>query len=807
MAGEQGREGPDEGITRRRFVQGCVVVATGAAVGSTLSSFLGIRSPIEVAPPPSATEASAVCSVCSVGCGLMSVGSGGKAFPPVGDPQSSSTSGMVCTRGALPPASVWPSTIQTPLQRRWDVEKGTRPELDHFEPIPWEDALALVAQNLLDVSRDDPSNACCIVGSGVPMEDAYLAAKVFKGALGSSSLDTVESLHSRVSDRVLMDQLGEVASPTCLNDIGLADLIVVVGEDLANTHPVVYARVAEAVANRGADLVVIDPRLTDTASRIRSTHVPVRAGGEVALINAIGNILVHELEVAPKPWALANSLNALSYAEFLKLYSPVYNENERVDAQHLVDLCDGPSGWVVGLGNRDAAGFLKSFDVPTITGVDADTVRDLARRWNLARSVLTIWSSHLAGNGDGGSAVSTILNLHMLSGQMGRPGAGPMALQAYAGGRGSMEAGASPLTLPGSYLAGVEPSPALVETWGATMADNASRLAPGAGALEFLARAKTGERMVLLLLGGGVSAQLPDTGGLVAPALSSPTAFVVSTAARLDDPDVAYANLVLPRVSWYEREAHYVSSERKVTRCLPSLAPLAGSRTEMVVLADLGSRFVGGPDFDFPTATVAIDELRRATEGAPADISSLPLGDELTDVRGMQWPVPDLDTSLSGGTPRRHQDGGGTPGFPTPTGKALTLPQEHPGLRRPPSPDYPMTAIMGLDGKTWWDGTMYAPQGGDVERSRRVEPAYLEMTSEDALELGIVEGSLARVTSAAGSLDLPVRLAPGGSVKGHVFLPWGVDKAVQTLAPSIPLDGDGVPPWSTFQVRVEPVVL
>ncbi|NIP34656.1 MAG: hypothetical protein GWN18_06910, partial [Thermoplasmata archaeon] len=66
---------------------------------------------------------------------------------------------MVCTRGALPPASVWPSTLQTPLQRRWDVEKGTRPELDHFEPIPWEDALAMVAQNLLDVSRDDPSNA------------------------------------------------------------------------------------------------------------------------------------------------------------------------------------------------------------------------------------------------------------------------------------------------------------------------------------------------------------------------------------------------------------------------------------------------------------------------------------------------------------------------------------------------------------------------------------------------------------------------------------------------------------------------
>jgi predicted molibdopterin-dependent oxidoreductase YjgC len=227
----------------------------------------------------------------------------------------------------------------------------------------------------------------------------------------------------------------------------------------------------------------------------------------------------------------------------------------------------------------------------------------------------------------------------------------------------------------------------------------------------------------------------------------------------------------------------------------------------MEVMADLGSRFVGGPDFDIPSPTVAMDELRRATTGAPADISSLPLGADLTESRGMQWPVPDLQTALSGGTPRRHMGQDGGTGFPTPTGKALLLPQEHPGLRRSPDPSFPMTAIASLEGTTWWDGLQYAPWGGGVVRPRELEGAYIEVSPEDASGLGLAEGSLALVTSKAGEMELPVRVGPSGMAQGHVFLAWGADREVQVLAPSLPLDGDGVSPWSTFSVRVEPVLL
>jgi anaerobic selenocysteine-containing dehydrogenase len=603
----------------------------------------------------------------------------------------------------------------------------------------------------------------------------------------------------------MMEQLGAIGPPCSYDDIALADIIVIVGEDLATTHPVLYAHVVEAVTSRGATLVVVDPRVTATSLRTRSVHVPVRAGGEVALFNSIAHVLVHELEVSPSQWAVSNTLNAAAQAEYVTLYDPEYDVNERIDAVHLKELCDGPAEWVDSLGNRDANGFLKSFDVPTITGLDPDIVRDLAKRWNAAGRVMTIWSSRIGGAGDGGAAVSSILGLHLLTGQMGRPGTGVLGLHATASGRGAVDSGATPLTLPGGYPAGTDTAPgSLAEAWGAEFAEEANRLPPGLGLVDLMRQAARGDPYLLLLLGGSVTEQVPDRVNLVEPALR--TATVVSTAAHLEDPDVAWADLVLPRLSWYEREGHYVSSERRIERSLPSLAPLEGPRTELEVLNEVGSRMVSGPLFASTTPLLVMDEFRTAAKGAPVDLSHLPLGDDLTESRGIQWPVPTERSASLKGSARRHmgQDGLG-PGFPTETGKAVILPREHPGLRMATSPDYPLTAVVGIDPATWWDGRFYQPSVGNVIRHATLEPAYVEVVQEDAEALGLAEGDTALVTSAQGHIELPVRYAEEGTAAGHVFLPWGCDARTQSLSPSFPLDRNGVPPWTSFPVRVEPV--
>ena len=273
-------------ITRRRFVHVCVVGATAAAVGSTIASIVDLRPEYEAEAPPSSREGSAVCPVCSVGCGLRSITSKGVPFPSRGDPQSSATTGMVCTRGTFLPVAAWPATITTPLERLSPTSKGTEPTMDQFKAVTWDEAVKDVGSRLVEVGRvfGGPARGC-ILGGNVPVEDAYIAAKLFKVALSSPSIDSVESLHSRASERAYLEQLGAIGPPVSYADVGLADLIVVVGEDLATTHPVLYSQVVEAVVSRGATLVVIDPRVTATVLRTRTVHLPVNAGTELVLLS------------------------------------------------------------------------------------------------------------------------------------------------------------------------------------------------------------------------------------------------------------------------------------------------------------------------------------------------------------------------------------------------------------------------------------------------------------------------------------------------------------------------------------------
>ncbi len=243
-----------------------------------------------------------------------------------------------------------------------------------------------------------------------------------------------------------------------------------------------------------------------------------------------------------------------------------------------------------------------------------------------------------------------------------------------------------------------------------------------------------------------------------------------------------------------------------VARSLPSLEALEGTRPEWLVLSQIGRGMVNAPLFEFDSSTQVMEEVRRATEDAPADMQALLLGDTLTESRGVQWPVVTERSAEQGGTARRYmgQDGLG-PGFPTDDGMATIIPREDPTMRRSSSPDYPMTAIMSLDGATWWDGQLFLSHGGDVMRPREVEPAYIELTRDDAAALLLTEGANALVTSIQGSMTLPVRYAQDGTAPAHVFMPWGADAKVQVLSPSFPLDENGVPPWSAFPVRVEMV--
>jgi ferredoxin-nitrate reductase len=811
VSGEQSREpspddAPEEGLTRRRFVQLCVAGATVAAAGSTLTAILG--KPSEVLGPagPEAHESVAACPVCSVGCGLLAVSAGDALRPSSGDPLSTATKGMECARGAFPPAREWPATLAQPLARISELTKGSPAQESHFRTVAWDEALDDLAGRIVEAGqvfgRGAPS---CLIDGGVPLEDCYVAARLWKGHLGSGSIDSVESLHTRAAEVAYTEQLGAPGPPTCHADLSLADLIVVIGEDIASTHPVLYSRVVEAVAG-GAQLVVIDPRVTQTALRTNCLHLPLKAGGEVAFLNSVAFVIANELGAVPEAWTSAHVQNVGVYKEFVKLYDPTYDANGLIDPLTLTGASETDPAWVAGLGNRDAKNNLKTFNVPAATGLTTDQVKDLASRWAKARAVVTIVSSRLGGMGDGGAAASSVLNLHLLTGQLCRAGAGPMFLTATASGRGAFDAGATPVGLPGGAPAVPDTPPQpLVGAWGATAAREASRAATTSSPVKVLQGAADGQVPVLLLLGGTVTAHVPNSSALVEGAMRA--AFVAATVGHLEDPDAAWADLLLPHVPWPQRECHFVSAERRVLRSLPCVGGPAGMRTELEVLARIGATIAGADAFPFTGQADAMAELKRATEDAPADMSQLPLAQALTDARGVQWPVATATAAKLKGVPRRYlgQDGLGA-GFPTPTGKAVILPREHKGLVDAPTPGRPFVAVVSVDGDTWWDGLDYVVAGGDVERARDMPPSYVEIASADALGMLATEGTLVRVSTERGGVEVPARIAPEGTAAGHVFLPWGGAARVGVLPPSAPLDRNGTPPWTAFAVSVERIL-
>jgi len=799
-------DAPEEGLTRRRFVQVCVAGATVAAAGSTLSAILG--RPSEVLGPAAmeARESVAACPVCSVGCGLLAVSAGDALHPSSGDPLSTATKGMECVRGAFVPAREWPATLAQPMARISEMTKGSPAQASHFRPVTWDEALDDLAGRLVEAGqvfgRGAPS---CLIDGGVPLEDCYVAARLWKGHLGSGSIDSVESLHTRAAEAAYAEQLGAPGPPTCHADVSLADLIVVIGEDIASTHPVLYSRVVEAVVG-GSKLVVIDPRVTQTALRTTCLHLPLKAGGEVALLNSVAYVIAHELGAVPEAWTSAHARNVAVYKEFVRLYDPTYDPNGLLDPLTLTGVSETDHAWVAELGNRDAKGNLKSFDVPAVTGLSTDQVKDLAGRWAKARGVVTIVSGRLGGMGDGGAAVSSALNLHLLTGQLGRGGAGPMFLTVTGSGRAAYDAGATPVGLPGGAPAVPDAPPqSLVDAWGATAANEASRAAATSGAVKVLQGAAEGKVPVLLLLGGTVTAHVPDSSRLVEGAMRG--AFVAATVGHLEDPDAAWADLLLPHLTWPQRECHLVSAERRVLRSMPCMGAPAGARTELEVLARIGATIAGADAFPFTGPSDALAELKRATEGTPADMSELPLAQALTDARGVQWPVATATAAKLKGTPRRYlgQDGLGA-GFPTPTGKAAILPREHRGLVDAPTPGRAFVAVVSVDGDTWWDGLQYVDAGGEVERAREIPPSYVEIAGADALGMLVTEGTMVRVTTDRGGVVVPVRIAPDGTAPGHVFLPWGGQARVGVLPPSGPLDRNGTPPWTAFAVSVERVL-
>ncbi|MFM7577136.1 MAG: molybdopterin-dependent oxidoreductase, partial [Microcystaceae cyanobacterium] len=343
-----------------------------------------------------------LCPYCGVGCGLE-VNTTPAGLKVSGDRQHPSSLGMVCVKGATVAESLEKDRLLYPLYR---------PHLQaEFQRISWEEAFHLIVQRIQQVQTEQGSEGICMYGSGqLQTEDYYIAQKLLKGCLGTNNFDTNSRLCMSSAVSAYKLSFGSDGPPCCYQDLEITDCAVIVGSNTAECHPIIFNRLHKQIKkNPDAKLIVIDPRCTKTAE-VADLHLAIQPGSDITLFNGIAYLL-HQWGKIDQPFMDQATQGFADYLAIIQDYLP-----EKVTA---------------------------------ICGISLEELEKITQCWAKAKNVLSLWSMGLNQSSEGTAKICSLINLHLLTGQLSKPGAGPFSLTGQPNAMGGREAGGLCSLLPG----------------------------------------------------------------------------------------------------------------------------------------------------------------------------------------------------------------------------------------------------------------------------------------------------------------------------------------------------------------------
>jgi len=680
------------------------------------------------APGARPGPARAQCPYCGVGCGLeLKPGdpatgpeTGPASWSVRGDRQHPSSLGQVCIKGA---------TVAETLDHNRLVQPQWRERLDQpFRPIDWEQAFAILINQIQHTLASSGPSGLAMYGSGQFLtEDYYVANKLFKGALGSNNFDANSRLCMSSAVSGYARSLGSDGPPCCYDDLDLADLVVLIGTNTADCHPVLFQRLLKRKrkAKEALQIVVVDPRATAT-SDAADLHLAIRPGTDLALLHGIGHLLLRQGAI----------------------------DRAFVD-QHTQGFAALEMLWQAWTPER----------VSILCGIAIAQLEQLAQLWAGSKAVLSLWSMGVNQSREGTATVGGIINLHLVSGQIARPGTGPFSLTGQPNAMGGREAGGLAQLLPG-YRAIANPAHrAEVERhWG--LAPGAIAAEPGLAVWQQVEAMERGEIGLWWVAATNPLVSLPWLDRVRAAAQNCP--LVVLSEAYAGTETAAVAHLLLPAAQWSEKAGVMTNSERRITLC-PAFRQAPGeARADWEIFAELGRRLGFVSQFNFDSAAAVFQEFSALTAGRICDLSGMSHG-LLAEHGPQQWPFPQ-GCAPGAGQARLYGDRH----FPTPSGRAQLVAEQPLGLAEPPCDQFPLVLTVGRYLGHWHTMTRTA----HVERIRQRHPVpLLEVNPADAAHHGLVDGALGQVRSRRGAVSAQVlvtdRIRPG-----TVFLPmhWGASQ-------------------------------
>uniref|UniRef100_B8HKN0 Molybdopterin oxidoreductase n=1 Tax=Cyanothece sp. (strain PCC 7425 / ATCC 29141) TaxID=395961 RepID=B8HKN0_CYAP4 len=664
-----------------------------------------------------------LCPYCGVGCGLEVLTSETNAAVAIkqvrGDRSHPSSQGMVCVKGATIAESLHKDRLLYPMLRQ---------SLDQpFQRVSWETALDCLVEQIQTVRTCFGADALALYGSGqFQTEDYYTAQKLFKGCLGTNNFDANSRLCMASAAAGYSQSLGSDGPPCCYEDLELTDCAFLIGTNTAECHPIVFNRLRKYhKRNPDVKLIVVDPRRTQTAE-VADLHLAIHPGTDIELLHGIAYLLFQGGQIDRD--FIENHTNGFAaYAEVLQHYSP--------------DL------------------------VTRRCGISLAELEQAAHYWANAQRVLSLWSMGVNQSGEGTAKVRSIINLHLLTGQIGQPGAGPFSLTGQPNAMGGREAGGLSHLLPGYRFVHNPQHRAEVEQFWGLPAGHISPT-PGRTVWEMITGLETGEIQLFWIAATNPAVSLPDLARTKTALRQSP--FTVYQDAYYPTETAEFAHLLLPAAQWSEKTGCMTNSERMVTLCPQFLIPPGEAWADWKIFAEVGRRLGFAPQFAFQTSAEVFAEFVQLTHQRPCDMSGI--SHDRLQHHPIQWPYDrqSADQNISPSTAQRlYTDRR----FATPDRRANFAACHARGLAEPPDPDYPFVLTTGRLYGHWHTQT----RTGRIAKIQQMHPQpFLEIHPRDAAKLGVTEGELVEVRSRRSFARFPARITTA-IPPGTVFVPmhWG----------------------------------
>jgi formate dehydrogenase major subunit len=687
--GAESRIVPDSGTTLGE--SSCV--ACGACVDTCPTGALEDRSFPSVSSATAWTRTT--CPYCAVGC-QMDVGTrDGRIVAVTPALEAPANRGHLCVKGRYAHGFVAaPDRVVHPLVREDDGS---------WREVSWDEAIHAAAAQLRRALDEGGPAAVGVLGSArVTNEENYLTQKLARAVLGTNNVDCCARVCHAPSAAALGAMLGTGAATSSFADIEAAGTILVCGANATENHPVVGARIKQA-ATRGTRLIVIDPRSIELA-HCADLHLAVRPGTTVALLNAMAAVIIGD---------------------------------DLVDREFLRQRVDGFDDFA-----RLVAGYTPE-SVATECGVPADQIRQAARLYAAEGPALSFHGLGMTEQHQGTEGVMCLVNLALLTGNVGRPGAGVNPLRGQNNVQGAAHMGCEPSHLPG--YAPLDGARELVgQVWRAEVPT-----APGLDAMEMIDAAGRGELRALHVIGWDILMTQPNA-STTRRALERLDGLVVQDM-FLNETARELATVFLPAAAAFEKDGTFMSSERRIQRVRRAIDPPDGARTDGEILCALAAALGHGDLFRYDDSEAVWDEIRRVwSAGAGIDYR------RLDSAGGLQWPCPSDDHP---GTAMLHAETFGALGA-----RATLRPIDYRQPPEQPTEAAPYLLVTGRTLSQFNAGTMTGRSA-----TRPLHPTdTLEISPRDAAELGVADGDLVRVRSRHGEATLPAEITDR-VVAGTVF--------------------------------------